>query len=270
MATIPVLDDNTLQAVCDVIGDTGSGLTGSEMGRLLRQMGITDIEQSMTKRFRLFVALQNKQNRDKCANNILAFIQSVMDPVRYTNSLEVFENRRSNLNIILALRGYEIKMDGKINKIDKVDTLTEAQRKANKLQAKLKERNVHYMVLHFCKAELVVDNYFHAVFEATKSIADRIREITGLSTDGAELIDKAFNVNLPILAINSLRTETEQSEQKGFTMLLKGIIGTFRNVTAHAPKIKWPMTEEDALDLLTMVSYVHRKLDKTILTGLKN
>lgn len=269
MATIPILDDNTLQAICDVIGETSSGLTGSEMGRLLRQQGINDIEPTVTKRFRLFLALQNKQNRDKCANNIFAFVQSVIDPIRYVNSSEIFENRRSSLNIILALRGYEIKTDGKIHKIDKVYTLTEAQRKANKLQGKLKERNVHYMVLRFCKAELVVDNYFHAVFEATKSIADRIREITGISTDGAKLIDKAFNINLPILAINSLRTETELSEQKGFAMLLKGIFGTFRNVTAHAPKIKWPMTEEDALDLLTMVSFVHRKLDKTILTGLK-
>ena len=34
-------------------------------------------------------------------------------------------------------------------------------------------------------------------------------------------------------------------------MLLKGMFGTFRNVTAHAPKIAWPIDEQDALDLLT-------------------
>jgi uncharacterized protein (TIGR02391 family) len=119
-------------------------------------------------------------------------------------------------------------------------------------------------VLKFCREELLQDNYFHAVFEATKSIADKIREKAGLVIDGAELVDKAFSVGKPLLAINTLQTETEQSEQKGFANLLKGVFGTFRNVAAHAPKIKWPIDEQDALDLLTMVSYVHRRLDRAV------
>jgi uncharacterized protein (TIGR02391 family) len=40
-------------------------------------------------------------------------------------------------------------------------------------------------VLRYCKEELVVDNYFHAVFEATKSVAEKVRSKTGLTTDGA-------------------------------------------------------------------------------------
>ena len=40
-----------------------------------------------------------------------------------------------------------------------------------------------------------------------------------------------------------------------------GLFGTVRNPTAHAPKIVWPMTEQDALDILSLVSFVHRKLD---------
>lgn len=112
----------------------------------------------------------------------------------------------------------------------------------------------------------MADNYFHAVFEATKSVADRIREMTGLTSDGAELIDNAFGIKSPLLAINTLRTDTEKMEQIGFSTLLKGIFGTFRNVTAHAPKIKWQMPEDDALDLLTMVSFAHRKLDRAVRT----
>jgi len=269
MAVIPCFDDNSLRAICDVIGDTAVGLTGSEIGRLLKQQSITDIEPMITKRHRLFFALQSKQNKDKCANNIIAFVQVVMDPVRYTSDPESFEHRRHELNIVLVLRGYELKQDGKIAKVDQVQTLTEAQKKANNLRAKLNERRVHNEVLRFCQAELVADNYFHAVFEATKSVADRIRTMSGLTSDGADLIDKAFSTKSPILAINTLTTETEQSEQAGFGMLLKGIFGTFRNVTAHAPRIKWQMLEDDALDLLTMVSFAHRKLDKTVITGIK-
>lgn len=266
MAAIPSLDDNSLQAICDVIGDTDAGLTGSEIGRLLSQQSIPDPEPMITKRHRLFAALRAKQFKDGCANNVLAFIQAVIDPIRYTSNLDLFENRRSELNTILILRGYEIQVNGKIAKVTQAQTLSEAHKRARNLHTKLSERKVHSEVLRFCQAELVADNYFHAVFEATKSVADRIRDMTGLTNDGAELIDKAFGIKSPLLAINTLRTETERTEQIGFSMLLKGIFGTFRNVTAHVPKIKWQMSEDDALDLLTMVSFAHRKLDKTVKT----
>jgi hypothetical protein len=35
------------------------------------------------------------------------------------------------------------------------------------------------------------------------------------------------------------------------------------NPLAHAPKTNWPMSEQDALDILTLVSLIHRKLDGT-------
>ena len=66
---------------------------------------------------------------------------------------------------------------------------------------------------------------------------------------------------MPFLAFNTLQTESEQSEQKGMMNLMKGFFGTFRNTTAHAPKISWSVNEQDALDLLTMASFLHRRLD---------
>jgi uncharacterized protein (TIGR02391 family) len=44
--------------------------------------------------------------------------------------------------------------------------------------------------------------------------------------------------------------------------LLKGLYGTIRNPLAHTPKTEWDMTEQDALDILTMISLIHRKLDQ--------
>ncbi len=73
-----------------------------------------------------------------------------------------------------------------------------------------------------------------------------------------------FQLTGPLLALNSLRTETEQSEQKGFANLLRGTFGTFRNPTAHGPKMTWVVSEEDALDLLSLVSYLHRRLDAAV------
>jgi uncharacterized protein (TIGR02391 family) len=64
-----------------------------------------------------------------------------------------------------------------------------------------------------------------------------------------------------LIAINALSTETERSEQKGFCNLLVGLFGSIRNPTAHAPKLVWPMSEKDALDIFALISYIHRKLD---------
>ena len=123
-------------------------------------------------------------------------------------------------------------------------------------------RSVHVDVLRFCKAELLQDNYFHCVLEATKSVAQKIRDKTGIEGDGASIVDQAFSVKTPLLALNTLRSESEQSEQKGFAHMLKGVFGTFRNVLAHAPKIGWAVNRIDALDALTILSYIHRRLDE--------
>src|SRR5262249_4129673 len=157
--------------------------------------------------------------------------------------------------------------NGRLSQVEVARTVPEAQQRASRLRAELLTRRVHPDVLRFCKEELVVPNYFHAVFEATKSVADKLRMKSGLINDGSDLVDGALGLGktgFPLLAFNSLQTETERSEHKGFALLLKGMFGAFRNVTAHAPKIMWPIQEQDALDLLTLASLLHRRLDATV------
>lgn len=85
------------------------------------------------------------------------------------------------------------------------------------------------------------------MFEALKSIAAKIRTMSGLTTDGAELVQQAFGLNGgPILAINTLATETDKGEQRGFANLLTGLFGTIRNPLAHNPNVEWNMSEQDA------------------------
>src|ERR1700736_1832034 len=192
-----------------------------------------------------------------------------MNPVRNTEAAGWVDSKREELNKILAFAGYELTERGTIQTVTPAHTLTDAQRRANRLRADREKRAVHSDVLRACRAALLQENYFHVVLEATKSIAQKLRDRTDLTSDGAELADAALALGkhgMPLLAFNTLRTDSEISEQNGLLNLVKGLFGTFRNPTAHAPKISWNMTEPDALDLLTMASFIPRRLDNAART----
>ncbi len=247
-----------------MLGDCGSG---SDISRVLTNRGIHDDSGHSTKWRRLDWIFLKIQQQDRCANKILDFIQSFLAPARFVGKNDEFESHRSELNVVLAFSGLEYGADGKFRKRSAAATITEAERRANAVQAKFQGRRIHPEVLKYCKAELMQDNYFHAVFEASKGLAQRIRDISGVGGDGARLVDLVFLVSEPILAFNTLQTETEKSEHKGFAALLKGCFAAVRNPLAHEPKIMWD-GEDDAVDYFTLISLLHRKLDDCVKTGL--
>jgi len=264
-----IFTENILEQLCAVLADTNTGLTGSQISKLLRECGIDDPAPSFSKRVRLYEALKARQLKDRSGNNVVGFLQKAMDPVRYTGKSMEFESKRQDLNQVLIFCGYMIGEDGKFHTRSTAKTLTEAEERAGRLKTELMRRGVHRDVLEFCRAELLQENYFHAVLEATKSVAEKIRKLSGLMTDGSELVDQAFGsgkAGMPFIAFNSQQTETERSEHNGMMNLMKGMFSAFRNVTAHAPKVYWAISEQDALDLLSIASLLHRRLDGAIRT----
>ena len=220
-----------------------------------------------TKWRRLHWIFQDSQRNYGCANKILDFIQAYLAPVRFIGNRELFEAERTRLNIILAFSGIEYGADGQFRQREAVKTISDAERRVRTIQSKFQGRRIHPEVLKYCKVELMQDNYFHAVFEATKGLAQRIRDLSGIQADGAALIDRVFSIDQPILAFNTLQTDTEKSEHKGFAALLKGCFAAARNPLAHEPKILWD-GEDDAADYLSLISLLHRKLDDCFPTRL--
>jgi len=215
---LPLFNEANLEQVCNVLGDTSTGLTGSEIGRYLRECGISDPNPSMTKRIRLYEALVVRQRIDVCANNVCAFIQRVMNPVLHVQSPGYFESKQAELNRVLAFEGLRLNDEGKLEQCKQARTISDAQAAADRLRQKLLDRGVHADVLKFCRAELVQGNYFHAVLEAAKSVAQKIRDKTGFTSDGSDLVDEAFGIGkkaFPVLAFNTLSSDSERSEHKG-------------------------------------------------------
>lgn len=257
-------DPQVLEAIAKALADI---LSQSEIGHLLAQCQIVDVDPALSKWKRLYNAFAAFQNQHQVGNHVIVFIRNALNPARHLNNPESFEVARANLNSILSLNGMTVSEDGKVRTASKANTLSEAVERANRLKSKLERRSVHPDVLRYCATEIKSENFFHAVFEAMKSITSKVRSLSGVDSDGVDLVERAFSLgkeNAPILAINSLETKTLRGEQTGFMNLLKGLYGAVRNPLGHEAKIEWDMSEEDALDIMTAISLVHRKLDKAV------
>lgn len=266
MSAIPSFPAGQVEALARLLGECG---TGTDISRALHDRRLVDGSGASTKWQRLNWVFLESQKQFDCANRILDFIQSFLMPVRFVGRNDEFEEHRQKLNTILAFSGLEYGQDGKFRQIATARTIDEAEMRVRTIEAKFRGRRIHPEVLKYCRAELLQNNYFHAVFEATKGLAQRIRDMSGVQADGAALVDRVFSIDRPILVLNSLRTETEKTEHKGFATLLKGCFAAVRNPLAHEPKILWN-GEDDAADYLSLISLLHRKLDDCVPTRLES
>lgn len=266
MPAIPCFQPAQIESLAKLLGDCG---TGSEITSFFHKCGMDDNSGHSTKWRRIEWVFLDRQARDRAGNAILSFIQQFLAPARFIGRADGFNRIRTELNTILAFSGIQFGEDGQFRQVAQATTLAEAEKRAQTLRSKFQGRAIHHEVLKYCKAELLQDNYFHAVFEAAKGLAQRIRDLSGVQLDGAALVDAVFSVDRPILAFNALQTETEKSEHKGFANLLKGCFGAVRNPLAHEPKILWSGAD-DAADYLSLISLLHRKLDDAFQTGLSN
>lgn len=101
-------------------------------------------------------------------------------------------------------------------------------------------------------------NYSHAVLEAVHFLTDVIREKSGLDGDGAALVGQALGGDSPKLRINSFRTETEKTAQKGIEQVLRGIYLAIRNPRSHE---QFKDTQADADAIIHFLDYILRILD---------
>ena len=259
MNHIPQFLDINIKALAKELGECG---TEWEIDQYLEKCQIEDNSGESTKWRRLEWVFLDIQRQYGNANKILEFMQLFLNPVRFINKIEWFEERREKINWILSFNDLKFGDDGKFYMKDKARTLNEAVRQEQNFQGKMRQRDFHPEMLKFCKDELEREDYFHAVFEAAKGLAQRIREKSEIEEDldNVKLVSKVFSEQRPRLVLNSLQTQTKHNEQKGFADLLRGCFRLIRHPAAHEPRIHWEQ-EENAADYLSLLSLLHRMLD---------
>lgn len=269
------INQQQLKSICDVLADTNCGLTKSELSLKLGQSGIIAVDDGsrrdgytyefgLNKRDWLYNCFANEINTKKTFANIYNFIENALDPVSYTTSekRDKYNHLFEETNKVLLLIGLEIQKDGKIKQAVKATSLDEVDRRVNNLHRQLYNRAIHSDVSKYCIKDYLRKDYYDAVFEASKGLAQRVRDISGLSTDGGTLFQTAFNKSNPYIFFNTMQTDSEKSEYIGLRELLESIFHLVRNPAAHTPKINWYTDETKALDILTLISFAHKYLDE--------
>ena len=89
--------------MCDVIAAYEGGLSNREIDAVLERCGIDDPHLGSNKRSRLYEALRRRQEKDRCGNHVIAFIQKAMEPVLWIERKDWFEQKRQELNKRLGI-----------------------------------------------------------------------------------------------------------------------------------------------------------------------
>ncbi|MBD8069777.1 TIGR02391 family protein [Bacillus sp. PS06] len=269
------LSEQHLKAICDVLADTNKGLTRTEITNLLNQCKVELVEDGrsnkgyihtfgLSKSKWLYNCFVMEINNKQSFENIYLFIEKAMDPVSYTSEKkrDKFDFLFEELNKVLLLSGLLITNEGKLIPAERAKTLDEVDRRVNSLKKHLYNRAIHQEVTKYCIKDYLRKDYYDAVFESAKGLAERVRIISGLTTDGGALFQKAFSKNDPYIFFNGLSTANEISEFVGLKELLEAIFHLVRNPAAHTPKVNWKVDETKALDILTVISFAHKYLDE--------
>ncbi|MDK8563242.1 TIGR02391 family protein [Corynebacterium pseudodiphtheriticum] len=218
----------TLTALARAIGHTEHGLTCGEIGQLLHRLNMFDPGET-TKWKRLEASFTHSQNTRRNADRIITFVTHVFDPGRYVSDPELFDTRRRLVRPVLVLHGLKVGDAGKVVRTKYASSLSDVQRLTSTVREELTRRGTHEKVLAYCEEEILRHGFLHAILEASKSVFQGLRNMTGLDCDSAKLAEAALSVKSGVLGINSLRSKTERNEQAGLCSLVTAIGGLYRN-----------------------------------------
>jgi uncharacterized protein (TIGR02391 family) len=116
------------------------------------------------------------------------------------------------------------------------------------------------------EVRLVADRYIAggrmevAIFEAFKAVINRVKQMTGLDTDGTALMGQVFSDNKPRLLLANLSNKAGKDIQNGYKFLFMGAAQGIRNPDAHEQfKALGP---EEGFEELSFASMLMRRLDE--------
>lgn len=126
------------------------------------------------------------------------------------------------------------------------------------------KRNFHAEIVKHSQKLFVQGNYFHAVFESAKAYNKDVKGKSQSDKDGQPLMLNVWGCDNGVLKVTECESQTDRDYQDGIKFISGGLMSAIRNPTAHEPAITWPITKQDCLDILSLISFLYRQLDKAV------
>lgn len=256
----PPFQLEALDTISQIIADN---YTSSQITRLFERSGYSDIRHDGSTKWRFIAAaLQNVQVRGSGSpNGVLRVIKTFCSPQAFVGQREQFLSILKSMNSVLEFYGLMVDETGKLLRIGAVATTVRHTKSED--ERAFDARGFHPKVIQHGRERFAEGNYFHSVFECCKAFDVAVRDNSAVDKSGDALMGEALSPN-GVIKLNSLRSQSEQDEQRGIMFLCKGLMSAVRNPQAHEPETNWKMTQQDALDVLALVSFLFRKLENAI------
>jgi uncharacterized protein (TIGR02391 family) len=235
-----------------------SGIT-----ELFLKAGFPQIRHDGTKKWRfVYDPLEKLQNGPYGPYQIGNVIQQLCNPEEYFGKAEGHREMVNEMNEILNF--YSLAVNAKDGKII-ITGKTEAILRSRELEeAKLFDsRGFHSEVKKHGRLLFLEGRHFCAVFECCKAFDKYVREKSKLDKHGSDPMTVALSLRDP-LKLNAQRTETERNEKEEVMHLCMELMRAIRNSGSHEPELNWPIIKEDALDILSLISFVYRQVAKAV------
>lgn len=272
-STIPSIDPTYVTMMCDAFVALEDVISDGELGALLISSGMTDVIHNASRHRRLLAAITNDQDRSRCADNLATFLRRTGFHIQKSKGTEALKRFRKEMNQVLTFAGYELDGECNLTKLDANKTSyvpPEADERAQKFKAAIKQRKMHPDIELVCRSENFVDlNYHRVVKEGMRLLMEKVKLKAACGGDGPELAERAFSFpwqGKPVLAINQFQSDADMGEQFGFMCMLKAFFLLFQDEQSRAFRAPWYINMDDALDMLALACYFHRKVDGSVKT----
>lgn len=251
---------SALERIAKIIGDSR---TGSQITELFRKTGFPHIQHDGSTKWRfIYNALEDIQSSTDGHYRVAKIIQQLCDPQEYFGNAEGHRQIVNDINEILSFYGLAVNAkDGKIIVIGETDAILRSRESEETKSFDL--RRFHPEVKKHARLLFIENRHFHAVFECCKAFNKYVREKSKLDKHGSDLMSVALSLK-GSLKLNTQQTETERNEQEGIMHLCMGLMRAIRNPESHEPELDWPITKEDALDILSLISFLYKQVDKAL------
>lgn len=257
---VPSFKLSALEAIAKIIGDR---YTGSEITAFFRKAGFSKIMHDGSTKWRFtFSALEHIQKLPSGNTDIAKILEALCNPQEFFGRPDEHSQLIDIVDEIVGF--YGLKIDPKSGKLLVSGEAKAELRQRESAEAKAFDgREFHREVVKHGRDLFVQGRHFHAVFECCKAFDRLVANKSHVTEHGDKLMGMALSMSGP-LKLNTQQSQSEINEQEGIMHLCKGLMRAVRNPEAHEPELDWPITQKDALDILSLISFLYRKIDLAV------